>query len=222
MRFVITCVYWEGKFRKRNYAPGWALRIKSMAERRMKSNFDFVVMTNVPHRFPSEVNTVELLSEVPGWWAKLEAFDPGVFGTSRVLLLDLDLVIMKDLTPLFDHEGEFCLANTVGPFNRLVRPGMHSAGVIVFDAGSALTVRIWEDFFLQDKEAHMKNYRGDGRFLDRWTSHFTRFPEGWVTKLRYCPENGNLPTKKAKIIHCMPWKNDIAAKKFKWVREVWQ
>lgn len=102
----------------------------------MKSDFDFAVLTNVPHKFPAYVKTIRLVEELPGWWSKLEAFMPGVFEDGeRILLLDLDLLIMKDLTPLFDYDGEFCLADTVGPFNRLVKPGMHSAGVMVFDGG---------------------------------------------------------------------------------------
>lgn len=68
----------------------------------------------------------------------------------------------------------------------------------------------------------MKDFRGDGRFLDLFTDEFTRYPDGWITKLRYCPGKGTAPDPAAVIIHCMPDKNNIAAKKHEWINNIWK
>jgi hypothetical protein len=128
---------------------------------------------------------------------------------------------MKDLKPLLFHPGNFVVTDTLGPKNRNVPKDGHHVGVIAFDADCDLVNKIWKHF-IDNKEDNMQNHRGDGRYLDQWTKHFQRFPKELITKLRYCPGSGARPDEKAIIIHSMPKKNHIAARKHAWVKEIWQ
>lgn len=48
------------------------------------------------------VNTAPLLYDWPGWWAKLELFNPlhPVLGNEDILYIDIDSVVVGDITPL--------------------------------------------------------------------------------------------------------------------------
>lgn len=63
-----------------------------------------VLFTNVPERCDSvQTLGVELLPLVhrwPGWWSKLNLFEPGVL-TGNVLYLDLDVVVCGNLSGIF-------------------------------------------------------------------------------------------------------------------------
>ena len=77
----------------------------------MKTPFRFVCMTDDAEGLAEGIEVVEFppfAMEKSKWhrgmWPKLCAFAPGLFtpGTP-VIMMDVDVVILRDLTPLFDH-----------------------------------------------------------------------------------------------------------------------
>lgn len=217
---IVSCTYWEGDFRGREkiFNAAWVYKLRNMVKKTTQS-VDFVCLSNVPEKLPG-IKVIALAECLPGWWSKLEIFKPGQFpDNSRVLNLDLDLLVMKDITPLMEHPGTLAIGTSVGPFNKTVKRGSHMAGVFAFTPGD-LTRSIWQSFS-DDPGKNMAKYRGDGRFMDLFSDKFTRYPDGWITKLRFCPGHGERPDPNAIIIHCMPDKNNVAAKKHDWIDKAW-
>lgn len=111
----------------------------------------FVCLSDVP---VLGVRTVPLRYAWPGWWAKLELFRPGVF-PGQVLYIDLDSVVVGDLSDLAGYVGPFA---TLSDFLRPERP---ASGVMAWDADGAEARAIWEAF-VRDPEGHMHACRGGG------------------------------------------------------------
>lgn len=92
----------------------------------------------------------------PGWFSKLEAFAPGVTD-GPTLYLDLDSLVVGDLTPFESYTGPFAMLSD------FYRPGSAESGVMAWTPGPA-TERIWEAF-LTDPWKNVHRYRRDGRFI---------------------------------------------------------
>jgi hypothetical protein len=104
----------------------------------------------VPHDFVPLVDA----DPWPGWWAKLGLFRPGLF-TGRILYLDLDSVVVGDLSDLAAYAGPFAM---LSDFLRPVRP---ASGVMAWDAGAEAPRAIW-DAWMRDPEGHMHAHQGGG------------------------------------------------------------
>lgn len=105
------------------------------------------------------VTTRPLLDPWPGWWAKIELFCRGVFA-GRVLYLDLDTVVVGDLSDLASYRGPFAM---LSDFYAPERP---ASGVMAWDADGPTPRAIWARF-VTDPAGHMAAYpcEGDQGFI---------------------------------------------------------
>lgn len=101
----------------------------------------------VPHRFTCLTDTghedaVPLDHDWPRWWGKIELFRPGLFPERElVLYLDLDTVVVRDLSFLAHYNGEGAvLADLYQPAR------MIGTGAVLWRAGAAWTHRVWSEF----------------------------------------------------------------------------
>lgn len=147
---------------------------------------------------------------------------------SRVLYLDLDVLIYRDLQPIVDFPADFAIGPSYGHPDvhrkkrvRGVRPGYNSS-VMAFDRGD-LTEEIWEKFN-KNSGRWIRQYRGDQDFLQEFFPDLDTLPAKWIPKLGGCitKEGEFKPSKHAKVILCMPKKNHIMAKQHEFVRQLWQ
>lgn len=132
----------------------WAL--KRAVERHLPQRHYFRVLTDITFAGRWE-RTLD--HAWPTWWAKLELFRPGVFD-GPVLYLDLDSVITGDLTELASYRGRLAM---IADFNR---PQFLQSGVMAWTPGPH-THYLWA-CFEQAPEEHMRNFRGDGQFLNAY------------------------------------------------------
>lgn len=112
---TIACVLKTGGVFGRNYVS----RLRGMLERTVKINYQFVVLSDLPN---ISSGLILLKNNYPGWWSKLELFNL----KGPVLYLDLDTVIVNDITDLAKkvlemEENEFRM---LIPFN----PSRKAAG----------------------------------------------------------------------------------------------
>jgi len=227
-KVTIACVYWEGNFKPGNpYSPLWVEKLRAMVERNLGIPFRFVCLSNMPIRLPG-VKHIPLKHNLPGWWSKMELYRPDIFNTDIVLYLDLDMVIIANLSPFIDFlvTGMALVKN----FNNWrpkkkakypdVRQGYNSS-VMVFEQWVARD--IWDKFSEAPKK-WMEMLRGDQDFLQECFPGMDTFPQDWVVKMRSCINHQQecIPKKDTKIILCMPCKNHEAAKKWKFIRDRWR
>lgn len=119
---TLVCVLKSGG----RYDATWTRRLASGARRHVSGLDRFVCLTDLG---PIDgVETVPLVHGWPAWWSKFEAFRPGLF-EGTVVLLDLDTVLAGDASALF-AEDDLCIMEDF--FHR----GRLSSAVMRFPAQS--------------------------------------------------------------------------------------
>lgn len=222
MKLTVACVYWEGTFRGREkiYNPQWVTKLRSMVAKHLKMAYRFECLTNV-----DIAGGTPLSDDLPGWWSKLELFRRDVFVTDYVLYLDLDTLIMRNLTPFLTQMASFVSVPQPKIFRRTSREGLqeihrYNTSVMFWKQGSWVH-RLYESF----DRAKISEFRGDqdwiSSYCERNRCDHGAFPSSWVTKLKDCPGRGREPHPDAKVILAMPGKNEKAAEQFEWVRKIW-
>lgn len=153
---------------------------------------------------PKHVFKVITKSDKPGFWAKIDLFEPRRFA-GEVLYLDLDIVIRSDLTPLIEYlrttPGEFwALDDFAWPLQvprsdypawardkvyRLIGgPGTCNSSVMYWrqEAGRD----IWEQYTPEAAEG----LAGDQNWITKVMGRRLRLiPRGWAGSYKYGPAN---------------------------------
>lgn len=87
----VICVKWGLK-----YGPEWVLRLRNMVAKQLPIPHQFVCVTDDP---VEGVECIPFISDLPGWWSKVELFYPGRFDGDN-LYLDLDVVLTGSIEKL--------------------------------------------------------------------------------------------------------------------------
>ncbi len=108
---VILCMKWGTK-----YGPEYVNRLYAMVRRHLRGDFRFVCLTDRSEGIRSEVQclpipALALPEGIPErGWTKLTTFEADLHGLrGTALFLDLDVVIVDDITPFFEVPGEFLI-----------------------------------------------------------------------------------------------------------------
>lgn len=108
---VILCMKWGSK-----YGPEYVNRLYAMVARHLRGPFEFVCLTDQSEGIRSEVRCLPIpdLALPAGLpergWKKLTTFEADLYGLKgTALFLDLDVVIVDDITPFFEVPGEFLI-----------------------------------------------------------------------------------------------------------------
>jgi len=109
-RFIL-CMKWGTK-----YGPEYVNRLYAMVRRHLRGDFRFVCLTDRAEGVRPEVQCLPIpsLALPPGiperGWTKLTTFEADLHGLrGTALFLDLDVVIVDDITPFFEVPGEFVI-----------------------------------------------------------------------------------------------------------------
>lgn len=222
---AVVCVYWKGVFRGREniYTTDWVRKLQGMVARNCSLEHEFVCLTN--DESIDFCKTIPLRNDWPGYWSKLELFRRGIFDDyDKVLYLDLDVVVLKDLRLLVDYADYFTLIGT-GNGERDIKEGKilvrrYNSSVMCFLPKTEEIENLYRCF---DATFEMNKMFGDQDYIGREIPHATKFPHKWVQKIRDLPEHK--PTSDTVVAMCMcpgmPQKNEAAKSKLKWVCEIW-
>jgi hypothetical protein len=108
---IVLCMKWGSK-----YGPEYVNRLYGMVARHLRGPFRFVCLTDNSAGVRPEVQCLPLPAlDLPparrdGGWRKLTTFEAKLFDLKGVaLFLDVDVVIVGDITPLFELPGEFLI-----------------------------------------------------------------------------------------------------------------
>lgn len=119
-----------------------------------------------------------------GGWPKLAVFKRDFFGlTGRALFVDLDTVIVGDITPMFDVPGGLVLIREWRRFNEYFKPrkirGMSS--VFAFDLGGEPEIL---ETYLADPAAARASVRHEQAWLTKVARDMRFWPEEWVISFK--------------------------------------
>ena len=127
--------------------------------------FESVCLTDAAHI--NGVKTAPLLFDFPGWWSKLELFNPEhpILGKQDLLYFDIDTVITGNLQELMDTATDFTMLSGLSYTNQCNSSIMYIPYHI--------KQQVW-DTFMQNPQHHMDTCNtpecwGDQGFLSRHT-----------------------------------------------------
>ena len=124
MKSVFVCVYRKGA----GFTDEYPLRLYEGLMERTPNVPEFICLTS--EQFDAPFHLEPLIYHLQGWWNKIELFRAGLFTEyDRVFFMDLDALIVGDLTPLLSYNGEPML------MNRGFRSGLPSSSIMSWKPG---------------------------------------------------------------------------------------
>jgi hypothetical protein len=173
------------------YGPEYVNRLYAMVLRHLKGDFSFVCLTDRTEGIRAEVRCFPIPEltlpngEPERGWKKLTTFSPvlvneyGLSGTA--LFLDLDVVIVNDITPFFEVAGEFLV---IHDWKRPWRITGNSS-VYRFELGRHPDVLA---YFRANTEKVRAEHRNEQEYLSAFMHDkgvLTYWPEAWCPSFKY-------------------------------------
>lgn len=152
---MLTVVCWRWKpaseqFRS-VFRPQTVTMLRDMVARHYPRPHRFVCVTDAPKELDQDIETIPDFGDFntlgaptgprnPSCYRRLRAFHPdiaSVFGP-RFIMLDLDTVIVRDVTPIFDRADDFVMAGDTNPKTH------YNGSLLLMTAGAR--PKVWTDF----------------------------------------------------------------------------
>ncbi len=183
MNRIVLCVKWGSK-----YGPEYVNRLHGMVSRHLNGPFRFVCLTDDAKGVSQAVECMPLPAvpvpeEAPErGWKKLGAFSPKLetLKGATILYLDLDIVIVDALAPLFEGKESFSI----------IRDWYHPLSLIgnssVFRYSLDLHTGVFEDF-CRNGDAIRRKFRNEQEYLTRYMAdagQLTFWPKQWCCSFR--------------------------------------
>jgi hypothetical protein len=164
--------------------------------RNLSRPFRFLCITDDPAELLPEIETCGFpdnpgitQSAWPNVFMKLVITRDGFADLAGpTLFLDLDLVVLGELDPLFDyHPGDYCIIhNWIELRKQLLRPrpAIGNSSVFRFDAGSSN--ELYETFIREIEDADDRSkFRTEQAFLTHAMKSPRWWPESWIRSFKY-------------------------------------
>jgi hypothetical protein len=98
-KLIVACVWWGTK-----YGRDYVEKLRNSVKRHL----------TIP--YPEEIRKIQAPKNSEGWWQKVNLFKEDIFPKdSRVLYLDLDIVITNSLDDIVKSKGEIVMIENFGP-----------------------------------------------------------------------------------------------------------
>lgn len=182
---VVLCMRWG-----RLYPPAYVNVLFNAVKDHLSGPFRFVCFTDDPQGLDAGIETRPIpdlgYSDYhwkSGAWPKLSVFSDleGLHG--RALFIDLDSVIVGELEPFFERQGEF-LGIGVGADWRMGGMGTNpdlGTGVFAFDLGGLQHVAAT---FSADPKGAFDTFALEQRFVERHVPGWQPWENGWVISFK--------------------------------------
>lgn len=163
MLTVVTFLWREENGRHNHlflYSADYVNRLRSMLERHLKQPHELVCVTDMPEGIDPRVRIVpqpytsRLMGEnVPGWFRRLSIFHPDAdtWLGRRILLMDIDCVILDDLDPLLEGAGDFKAWEPRLYWAKHRHYSRYNMSFVLMDAGAR--PEVWERFTPEGAES---------------------------------------------------------------------
>lgn len=135
------------------FSPDDVQRLYYMVSRHLAAPFRFVCLSD---RTVPGIECIPLRHQLPGWWAKLELFRTDL-PFDRIFYIDLDTVILGDITPLVNYEHNFTMLHD---FKRSER---FASGIMAWQGDYSFLL----DNFLADPDYYMNRHAKDPALGDQ-------------------------------------------------------
>jgi hypothetical protein len=164
----------------------------------MATPFRMICLTDDPEGLADGIETAPIppfamdrADWVRGMWPKLTAFAPGIVADGTpVLMIDVDVVVLRDLTPLFDriraHPGLHIIQEIPDTLPRLFppvfgRPLGSNSSVVGFIAGSQ------PQLYTETRDrsyAELAAIGNDQNYIHQYAAGRQHWPLGWMLSFK--------------------------------------
>ncbi len=202
MKLTVTAVNVGDK-----YPPEYLYILHRMVSRHLTLPHDFIVFTDDVHKFrgaPFEVRQEP--TGLPGWWSKLYLFHPESALSGRVLYLDEDLVLVRNIDSLIADKGFWIIRDWLNP-------ATYNSSVILFSAEE--TRDFWPRFTWQDQGIYGTDQDWLAKKIKPETLYFN--PTEVVSYKHDRCEEALPPEAKIVVFHGYPKPHQVGG----WVKDYW-
>jgi hypothetical protein len=183
---IVLCMKW-GKL----FAPDYVNILHRAVRTHLSPNFRFVCLTDETEGLDEGIEAVRIpdigLTEAqiraPGVWRKLALFHADIArlaNGSRVLFIDLDMMILGSLEPFFAANDGMVLLDTGHDWRKHERV-QPSTGVFAFTLGEQLQVL---QAFQRDPATAMATFRNEQDFVVAHATDVSLWPSGLVISFK--------------------------------------
>lgn len=207
---VVICVETWGKF-----PSHYVFRLQKMVERHLSRPHTFCVITDRPNEYAfigSRVNPIPMTRPLPGWYSKINLFNPDMaVDQTRFLYFDLDVVITDSIDPLVECEEPFIM---IREFN--AKPeAAHNSSVMAWNN------RYTADVFNKFADDWVERSWGDQECI--WAimgnDRIWDWPDEWIRSYKWHCRSGLPAGTRVAVFHGDPKQDDVNDK---WVKEQWR
>jgi hypothetical protein len=112
----VVCCLWGNWPSGEGWGPEYVRRLRNSVRRNFSRPHRFTCLTDQPHEIAAGIRTRPLTAPTRlGVLPKLSVYDPAHEWEERVIVLDLDTVIVGSLDEMFSYQGRFCVRKAYHP-----------------------------------------------------------------------------------------------------------
>jgi hypothetical protein len=221
---TVACVWVRGPV---PYTLDYVVRLERMVRRHIDRPYRFVCLTDRPELMPAGIDGIRISADgrVPdngrGYWAKVQLFDPRHQWTTRMLFLDLDVLVVSSLAPIIDAPSAFALTEDALTLERahldrdrygrrIVR--RFNSSVIVWDGG------LCRDLFEQWTPDVAQTYSTDQDWIGERYPGAMALPYEWFPRISRVQPPWPI---EAKVVLVKKPKNHEACARWPWFEPLW-
>lgn len=169
----VVCVWWGDL-----YGIDYVQKLYNSVKRNLSIPHQFYCITEHDH-VPEGVQKIQTPNTSKGWWQKVNLFQKELFPReSRVLYLDLDVVITSSLDDIVSSSGDFVMIENFGPNKK---HAAHNSSIVLWTP-SDLSDNIFNAF----DQSVTKELHGDQCWIWRVVGpHITNFRKDLVDSYKY-------------------------------------
>ncbi len=153
---TVVCFLWRTPDGRHNhlyeYSAEYVNKLRNMLERHLSLPHELVCVTDDPEGIDPRVRIIPTPVEVKGWPGMLRRLvifreDAAELFGKRILLCDLDVVILRDITPLVDRPEDFVAWEPRLFYHFKGQYSRYNTGFMLMDAGAR--PEVWDEFSVE-------------------------------------------------------------------------
>lgn len=203
MDLTVCCVLKSGG----GFYTSHVTELHKMVKDNLNIPFEFVCLTDLDQsNFPKYIKAVPFEVDFPWKWCKINIWNPNNPFRDRILFLDLDSIVMRNLEPIVNFKADFALVRqwkNIGPRFGRKRILRYKSPLMVWNHNTR--PQLWNNFYL----GVMNELVGDQDWIGKCCPKEKLFPDGWFDEERYYNKKGKKVPEKCIVLGVTNHDKDI-------------
>lgn len=166
------------------YPSEYVNRLYNMVRRHTTGPVGFYCVTENPVGLNSDIKVIPLPEHkgLQGWWYKPYVFSQDFPVKGKLLFLDLDIVIIKNIDCFFEHTpSKFCI---IRDFTRSMNPNWNRYNSSVFRLDSGTMDYVWSSL-IRDTSVTKRLHGDQDWIFEKVKENFQFWPDEWCQSYKW-------------------------------------